>query len=356
MLQANEILNYGSNFNLHADDRHPAFKKIITRNPRMGQIFKIIGKVAVSNGTVLVTGESGTGKELIAQAIHEISGVPGAFVPVNCGAIPENLLESELFGYEKGAFTGAANSKLGRFVLADNGTIFLDEIGDMPLQLQVKLLRFLQEKTVEPVGGVKSKTVSVRIIAATNKDLKELVKIGKFREDLYYRLNVVPIDLPNLKERQDDIEVLVQYFSEKFAKEYSRRPLVFSPDALWVMRYYSWPGNIRELGSLIENLSILTDSDAVYANDLPEHINSTTPRSLSSQIECVMTKLPDNGVDFNDLVDSFENNLIIQALERTSWNKKAAAKLLNLNRTTLVEKIKKKGLEVKKDPEDELLN
>jgi DNA-binding NtrC family response regulator len=166
----------------------------------------------------------------------------------------------------------------------------------------------------------------------------------------------VPIELPNLKERQDDIEVLVQYFSEKFAKEYARRPLVFSPDALWAMRYYNWPGNIRELGSLIENLSILTDSDAVYANDLPEYINNATPRSLSSQIECVMTKLPDNGVDFNDLVDSFENNLIMQALERTGWNKKAAAKLLNLNRTTLVEKIKKKGLEVKKDPEDELLN
>ncbi len=357
MLQINENSNSGSNFNLYTDDKHSAFKKIITNNQKMTQIFKVIEKVSASNGTVLVTGESGTGKELIAQAIHEISGVQGAFVPVNCGAIPESLLESELFGYEKGAFTGAAASKLGRFVLADNGTIFLDEIGDMPLPLQVKLLRFLQEKTVEPVGGIKTRTVNVRIVAATNRDLKELVRTGKFREDLYYRLNVVPVELPALKNRQDDLELLVNFFSEKFAKEYSRRPLVFSPDALQAMRSYNWPGNIRELSSLVEHLSILTDSDAIYASNLPEHFDSiiaVTP--LNNQIECVMTKLPDDGVDFNDLVGSFENNLIMQALERTSWNKKAAARLLNLNRTTLVEKIKKKGLEVKRDPEEDLLN
>ena len=325
----------------------------------MQQVFKISEKVACSNSTVLLTGESGTGKELIARAIHEISGVSGHLVPVNCGAIPETLLESELFGYEKGAFTGANASKPGRFVMADNGTIFLDEIGEMPLSLQVKLLRVIQEKTVEPVGGIKSRLVNVRIIAATNKNLKELVKAGKFREDLYYRLNVVHIELPGLKERPEDISALLEYFTTKFAEENNRRPLVFSTDALNTLTGYDWPGNVRELENLVERLSILNDGDAVYMDDLPEHIRSTSSRGLSSQIEIerVVSKLPENGIDFNDLVDSFENNLILQALERTNWNKKAAARLLKLNRTTLVEKIKKKGLEVKKDPtEDELLN
>ena len=354
---AQEIFNLGSSFNIHAlNKQHSAFKRIITGNSKMQQVFKVAEKVAGSNSTVLITGESGTGKELIARAIHEISGVSGHLVPVNCGAIPENLLESELFGYEKGAFTGAAASKPGRFVLADNGTIFLDEIGEMPLSLQVKLLRVIQEKIVEPVGGVKSRLVNVRIVAATNKNLKELVKAGKFREDLYYRLNVVHIELPSLKERPEDIGPLVEYFTAKFAEENNRRPLVFSPDALNALSGYEWPGNVRELENLVERLSILNDGDAVYIDDLPDHMSKAGSRGLSSQIERVVSKLPEAGIDFNSLVDSFENNLILQALERTSWNKKAAARLLKLNRTTLVEKIKKKGLEVKKDPEDELFN
>ena len=358
---AQEIFNIGSNFNIHAfNKQHPAFKKIITNNPKMQQVFKVSEKVAGSSSTVLLTGGSGTGKELIARAIHEISGIPGHLVPVNCGAIPENLLESELFGYEKGAFTGATASKPGRFVMADNGTIFLDEIGEMPLSLQVKLLRVIQEKTVEPVGGIKSRLVNVRIIAATNKNLKELVKAGKFREDLYYRLNVVHIELPNLKERPEDIVALIEYFTAKFAEENKRRPLVFSPDAMNALCSYEWPGNVRELENLVERLSILNDGDAVYMDALPEHMHSASPRiGLSSQIEIerVVSKLPESGIDFNDLVDSFENNLILQALERTNWNKKAAARLLKLNRTTLVEKIKKKGLEVKKDPtEEEMFN
>ena len=354
---AQDMLKLGSNFNIHAlNKHHSAFDKIITSNPKMHQVFKVSEKVAGSSSTVLITGESGTGKELIARAVHDISGVSGHLVPVNCGAIPENLLESELFGYEKGAFTGAAASKPGRFVLADNGTIFLDEIGEMPLSLQVKLLRVIQEKIVEPVGGVKSRLVNVRIIAATNKNLKELVKAGRFREDLYYRLNVVHIELPSLKERPEDIGALVEYFTAKFAKENNRRPLVFSPDAMSALKNYEWPGNIRELENLIERLSILNDGDAVYLDALPEHIGQIGQRGLSSQIERVVSKLPDSGIDFNSMVDSFENNLILQALERTSWNKKAAARLLKLNRTTLVEKIKKKGLEVKKDPEDELMN
>jgi len=282
-----EIFNIGSSFSIHAlNKQHTAFKKIITNNFKMQQVFKVSEKVAGSNSTVLLTGESGTGKELIARAIHEISGVTGHLVPVNCGAIPENLLESELFGYEKGAFTGATNSKPGRFVMADNGTIFLDEIGEMPLSLQVKLLRVIQEKTVEPVGGIKSRLVNVRIIAATNKNLKELVKAGRFREDLYYRLNVVHIELPSLKERPEDVSALLEYFTTKFAEENNRRPLVFSTDALNTLTGYEWPGNVRELENLVERLSILNDGDAVYMDDLPEHIRSTAnSRGLSSQIE-----------------------------------------------------------------------
>lgn len=320
--------------------QHPVFSSIVTGHAEMQRIFNLVSRVATTNSTVLILGESGTGKELIARAIHELSGCRGNFVPVNCGAIPDNLLESELFGHEKGAFTGAIASKPGRFVLAENGTIFLDEIGEMSPHLQVKLLRVLQEKTVEPVGGIKSKAVNVRIVAATNVNLRDEVKAGRFREDLYYRLQVVPIELPSLRARPSDITLLADFFSKQFATQIERRPLVFSSEVLDAFQRYPWPGNIRELENLIERLSILVESDAVYANDLPEQFfeDHTSNHSASSV-------LPESGLDFNSVVEDFENNLIRQALERTGGNKKAAAKLLNLNRTTLVEKIKKKGLE-----------
>jgi transcriptional regulator with PAS, ATPase and Fis domain len=269
-----------------------------------------------------------------------LSGCKGRFVPVNCGAIPDNLLESELFGHEKGAFTGAIASKLGRFELANNGTIFLDEIGEMSPNLQVKLLRVLQDKVVEPVGGVKPRPVSVRVIAATNVNLRELVKKGTFREDLYYRLQVVPVEIPALRQRITDVPTLVEFFAKKFAAQLSRRPLVFSSEGLEAFMRYSWPGNVRELENLIERLSILIDSDAVYPSDLPEHIVTTGVEGEQPHL----TVLPQDGLDFNAVVEELENSLILQALERTQGNKKAAAKLLNLNRTTLVEKIKKKNL------------
>ncbi|MCC6933493.1 MAG: sigma-54-dependent Fis family transcriptional regulator [Deltaproteobacteria bacterium] len=351
MLQQAELIGFPTDISSrHASDRHPVFKNIITANPRMERIFRMIEKLATSGSTVLITGESGTGKELIARAIHELSDSTGHLVPVNCGAIPDNLLESELFGHEKGAFTGAISSRPGRFVMADNGTIFLDEIGEMTPSLQVKLLRVIQDKVVESVGGVKPRSVNVRIIAATNRNLLDQVKEGKFREDLFYRLQVVPIELPSLRERPEDIELLVNFFSKKYAEENDRRPLVFSVEAMAALKAYNWPGNIRELENLIERLTVLVDGDAVYETDLPTRI-----ANYSSQVafDPMMALLPESGVDFNALVDGFENSLIIQALERTNGNKKAAARLLNLNRTTLVEKIKKKGLEVRRDPEEQ---
>lgn len=319
---------------------------VITSDSEMLKILRLAQKVADTNSTVLILGESGSGKEVIARAIHELSGSKGAFVPVNCGAIPDNLLESELFGYEKGAFTGANSSKPGRFSLADGGTIFLDEIGEMSPHLQVKLLRVLQDKMVEPVGGVKARAVNVRVIAATNVNMPEQVKQGKFREDLFYRLQVVPITLPPLRKRSGDIPALVNHFAIKFAECNNRRPLVFSQEVYQCFCNYSWPGNIRELENLIERLSILVDSDAVYLSDIPAHMQEVQ-ESRSTKVPLVV--LPKQGLDFNQAVDELETHLIVQALAMTQGNKKAAARLLNLNRTTLIEKIKKKKLEVETD-------
>lgn len=328
-------------YSINQPTRPTPLKGIVTSDREMEKIFTVAEKVAETTSTVLILGESGTGKGVIARDIHDLSGCRGHFVPVNCGAIPDNLLESEIFGHEKGSFTGAINSKPGRFVLADGGTIFLDEIGEMSPHLQVKLLRVLQDKVVESVGGLKPRAVNVRVIAATNVNLAEKVREGKFREDLFYRLQVVPVTLPPLRERAGDIAALVNHFSKKFADQNNRRPLVFSEEVLQAFRQYAWPGNVRELENLVERLSILVESDAVHLSELPDHIRSGQHsqggafRSLS---------LPESGVDFNQIVEEFENSLILQALERTQGNKKAAARLLNLNRTTLVEKIKKKGL------------
>lgn len=330
--------------------RQASFLGIISESTAMQRVFGLINKVAKTNSTVLVLGESGTGKELVARAIHKLSGRTGKLVPVNCGAIPEEILESELFGHEKGAFTGAVNSKVGRFQLADNGTIFLDEIGEMSPKLQVKLLRVLQERVVEPVGSTRSVEVNVRVIAATNKDLRDEVRAGRFREDLYYRLQVVPVELPALRARGNDIELLSSYFLDRSASQTGAEPLRISADAMDMLRAYNWPGNIRELENLMERVAILADGEVLRPSDLPEYIQSGKGqigmRSMTSVIE-VAEAIPEDGLDFNELVNGFENRLITMALEKTNGNKKAAAKLLKLNRTTLVEKIKKKGLEGK---------
>lgn len=318
------------------------FEQIIGTSDGLQSCLRLVERVSDSDSTVLITGESGTGKELIARAVHGNS--PRAdhpFVAINCGAIPAELLESELFGHVKGAFTGAISNRVGRFEMADGGTIFLDEIGDLAPSLQVKLLRVLQERSFEPVGSTKSVQVNVRVIAATNKNLESEVGSGQFREDLFYRLNVIPIVLPALRERKSDIALLFAHFVEHFNRTKNRNLQGLSPEALECLMSYNWPGNIRELENLVERLAILKGQGIVEAMDLPMKYRG--PGSSLSRGSQVMD-IPEQGLDFNSAVDQFENNLILRALEKTSWNRNQAALLLRLNRTTLVEKIKKKGL------------
>jgi DNA-binding NtrC family response regulator len=324
-----------------AINRSATFVGMVSQCAEMQKIFSIVEKVAPTPTTVLILGESGTGKELIAKALHRLSGRSGRLVPVNCGAIPEDILESELFGHERGAFTGAISNRVGRFQLADGGTIFLDEIGEMSPKLQVKLLRVLQERKIEPVGSVKSIDIDVRVIAATNKDLREEVKAGRFREDLFYRLQVVPVELPALRKRGSDVELLVQHFMRHSCEVLGKKTITIAPETLERMRAYHWPGNIREMENLIERLALLAEGDVLQEHELPEHMRE----GQACQIVETHQEMPQDGLDFNALVEDYEKRLITMALTRTNGNKKAAAQLLRLNRTTLVEKIKKKGLE-----------
>ncbi len=316
------------------------FDNIVGSSEPILEVLEMIEKVSTSDSTVLVKGESGTGKELVAKAIHYNSNrASKRLIPVNCGAIPAELLESELFGHIKGAFTGAIANRVGRFELAHEGTIFLDEIGEMSPTLQVKLLRVLQERQFEPVGSTKTVEIDVRIIAATNIDLEKAVEEGKFREDLFYRLNVIPIQIPSLRERRSDIPLLFHHFIQIFNSTKGKSIQGVSPDAMDILSHYPWPGNVRELENLVERISILKGSGMIYPSDLPEKYQSKRVIAATEQLD-----LPESGVDFNSAVDAFENSLILKALEKTNWNRNQAANLLKLNRTTLVEKIKKKGL------------
>lgn len=316
------------------------FDSIIGQSEGIQEVLSMVERVAQSDSTVLVMGESGTGKELIAKALHFNSlRSQEAFIPINCGAIPAELLESELFGHVKGAFTGAVSNRAGRFELAEDGTLFLDEIGDMSPSLQVKLLRVLQERNFEPVGGTKTINANVRVIAATNVDLEDAVAEGRFREDLFYRLNVIPIRIPALRERKADIPLLLSHFIQTFNRTRNRQLSGISTEAMDMLVNYSWPGNIRELENLVERLSILKGAGMIDVHDLPEKYRKALVSSDPTKLD-----IPDNGVDFNTAVDSYENALIMRALEKTGWNRNQAALLLKLNRTTLVEKIKKKGL------------
>lgn len=330
-------------------NRKYQFEHIIGRSEGIQSVLGLIERVADSDSTVLVTGESGTGKELVARAIHYNSTrADQPFIAINCGAIPSELLESELFGHVKGAFTGAISNRVGRFEMADGGTIFLDEIGDLEPALQVKILRAIQQKSFEPVGSPKTITVNVRVIAATNKNLEEQVAAGKFREDLFYRLNVIPITIPPLRERRSDIPLLFSHFMEIFNKNKGRKLTGVSSPTMDCLMNYSWPGNIRELENLVERLAILKGHGQIEVNDLPAKYRS----AAISHVDPVKFEIPENGLDFNTAVDQFENNLILQALEKTNWNRNQAAQLLRLNRTTLVEKIKKKGLRPPGDIQD----
>lgn len=380
----------------------PDFSQFIGASPSMQQLYKTISSLLDNDSTVLILGESGTGKELVAKAIHHNSTrLHKRMVTVNCGAIPEELLESELFGHEKGAFTGAIRDRVGKFQLADQGTIFLDEIGDMSPNLQVKLLRVLQEQEFERVGSAKLIKVNVRVIAATNQNLDEAVKKGRFREDLFYRLNVIPVELPPLRDRGDDIALLTGHFIKLFNRSLKRSILGISPEALNILNAHSWPGNIRELEHMIERLVVLkgkgvlekadlppklreieTSEDAQISKDMllvgdPEEladcgidISSPAPDNSETldQIEEIPPEssnqpaeshnappgwentdvappiLPEKGLDLKSAVDKYETALILAALTRCGWVKNKAARLLRLNRTTLVEKLKKRNI------------
>ena len=320
----------------HLNDDHPTHA-IIGRSERMKAVFNLVEKVADCDSTILITGETGTGKGLVAKAIHQNSNRKNKpFISINCGAIPENLLESELFGHVRGAFTGATVSKSGKFELAHGGTIFLDEIGDMSPDLQVKVLKVLEEGEFEQVGGAKTIKVDVRVIAATHRDLPEEVKKGHFREDLFYRLYVIPIGLPALRERKSDIPYLVSYFVHMYNNRNNKNLEGISDKALEVMVNYRWPGNVRELRNIIERLVVLIGCGNISLNDLPKELKAANGYQSAQSIE-----VTDDGICLNSAVTEFEKDLIIQSLEKTKWVKNKAAKLLQLNRTTLVEKIKR---------------
>lgn len=324
---------------------------MIGKSAPMKALFEMITRVSESNATVLLQGESGTGKELAARAIHQLSSRNSRnFVPVNCAAIPDDLLESELFGHVKGSFTGAYANRAGRFEMADRGTLFLDEIGDMKANLQVKLLRVLQNREFEPVGASKSQKVDVRIIAATNKILEDLVASRDFREDLYYRLSVIPITIPPLRDRKEDIPLLTNAFLTRFNTDKRHAVKGFSRETLDILSNYQWPGNVRELENLVERLVILKDSGFITPDDLPEKYLSSRPGARVQAPEPTAgNQLPEAGICLNSAVEEFENHLILQALDRTGGNKKEAALLLNLKRTTLIEKLKKKNLSFDED-------
>ena len=368
---------------------------IIGQSTSLVEVVKILDKVAPTDSTVLVTGESGTGKELLVRALHANSRRADCpFVPINCGAIPKELLESELFGHEKGAFTHAIRSRPGRFERADGGTIFLDEIGEMDLSLQVKILRVLQEKEIERVGGTGCKKVDVRIVAATNRDLESEVTAGRFREDLYYRLNVIPPHLPPLRERGMDILILAQCFLERFCQKKNRPLLRLGEDTARVLLAYGWPGNVRELENFMERLSILVDGDCVQVDDLPAKIRdnvgpldslpplpegalgasaaplpppapapapqaastasslppagpagtAAAPAAGSGQFVWPdLSVLEAQGINLKDFLEAVEFRLIDEALQRADGVKNQAAELLGIKRTTLIEKLKKKN-------------
>ena len=332
---------------------------IIGESPQIREVLDIVARVASSQSTVMIYGESGTGKELIARALHLNSPRKSKpFIAVNCAAIPHDLLESELFGYEKGAFTGALSARVGRIELANQGTIFFDEIGDMPPALQVKLLRVLAEREIDRIGSVKSTPVDIRVITATHQNLEAAIEEGRFREDLYYRLNIIPLALPPLRDRKTDIPLLVSHFLNQFNG--TGRSKTINEEAMNILGNYSWPGNIRELANFVERMVVLSIDSTITPRDLPDKVLGEVPKEKWTPLEkdseptgnptqilqqslrqSFHVGIPDEGINLKKLVEGFEKELLIEALEKTGWVKNKAAILLSLNRTTLVEKLKK---------------
>lgn len=319
------------------------YSHIIGESKEILKIFNIIEKVAGTDSIILINGETGTGKGLVAKEIHFQSDRHNKpFITINCGAIPENLLESELFGHERGAFTGATAAKPGKFELADGGTIFLDEIGDMSPDLQVKLLRILEENEFERVGGCKTLRVDARVIAATHRNLKEKVKRGEFREDLYYRLCVIPITLPALKSRRSDIPLLIAHFLDQLNSKRQQNVDGISEEAMDMLMSYPWPGNVRELKNYVERMVVLNNGQFVSSVDMGDTLEIETD---DDNAHAIPVELSDEGICFNTAVREYEKALILQSLEKSRWIKNKAAKLLGLKRTTLVEKIKRHQIE-----------
>jgi two-component system response regulator AtoC len=309
------------------------FGNIIGRSKKMRQVFELIERVAASNSTVLITGESGTGKEMVAKSLHYHSGrKKKPFVAVDCGVIPENLIESELFGHTKGAFTGADHAKKGLFAEANEGTIFLDEIGNLPVPLQAKLLRVLQEREIKPIGSNETTSVNVRVIAATKEDLKTSVDSGTFRNDLFYRLSVIPIHLPPLRERPEDVPLLLKHFLAKVCKSNNQKEKQITPEAMNVLMAYNWPGNVRELENLVERMVLITSGDTIDVDDLPDEIKSTKGN----------TSMKEN---LDRTVKVVEKDMIVEAIEQAGGNKTQAAKILGISRASLYNKINQYGIE-----------
>ena len=330
------------------------FRSLVGHSRAIVQVRKLIEKVADTEANVLILGDSGTGKEVVARNLHYHSARRlKPFVPINCGAIPGELLESELFGHEKGAFTGAISARQGRFEMAEGGTLFLDEIGDMPMTMQVKLLRVLQERTFERIGGTKQMKCDVRVVAATHRNLEEMIEQGKFREDLYYRLQVFPIDMPPLRDRVDDIPLLINELIARLEHE-KRGSVRFTPQAIMALCQYKWPGNVRELSNLLERLVIMYPYGIVDVGDLPEKFRPVGTPTTEQKVNfeqhfapmdtITATRLPRDGIDLKEHISSLECSLIKQALDEADGVVAHAAKRLNMRRTTLVEKLRKYGL------------
>ncbi len=313
------------------------YKRIVGNSSAMQPVYELIEKVAPTDTAVLIRGESGTGKELVAHAVHFNSRRKDKpFIKVNCAVLAEGVLESELFGHEKGSFTGAAGKRIGRFELANGGSIFLDEIGDIGLSTQVKLLRVLQEKEFERVGGAESIKADVRVIAATNKNLEEAIKKGQFREDLFFRLNVIPIQVPPLRERREDIERLAVHFLGRYSQEANKRILKVDKKALELLSRYNWPGNVRELENAIQRAVVLADSDTIFPSNLPLDIQTFQKDDILHQLR--------DDASLTEKVENYEKELILKAMEKAGHVQTKAAKLLEINRTALIYKLKKYGL------------
>lgn len=316
------------------------FENLVGHSQAMQAVKQLVEKVADTDSTVLIYGESGTGKELVARAIHFNSQRrERPMVVVNCSAIPRDLLESELFGHEQGAFTGAVRTRIGKFEAAQGGTVFLDEIGDMSPALQAKILRVLQEHEIERLGGNRPIKVDVRVVAATHRNLEEAIKRGTFREDLYYRLNVIPIRIPPLRERVSDIPLLIQHFVERFNQAKGKRLLGFSPEAIKALSRYPWSGNVRELEHLVERMVVLQEEGMVELKDLPPPYCEEGPYSEQTDL-----RLPEGGMDLSEWMRNAERSFILQALQRSEGKRSVAAKLLRIHRTTLIEKMRRFGL------------